>query len=102
MKRNPNPVGDGAAGASTSQAAFDARAYVWRISEQAPQGEWVHKGKGRPRGSPHAADEPFGRDANWATSSWDLLTGVTVVETSGAKQDELLNEFFARGGHASQ
>jgi hypothetical protein len=96
MKRNSNANGSGALTAHASRAGTDGRGHVWRISEQAPQGEWVKRGAQRE--SQGSADDPLLHDANWAMSSWDLLTGVTVVETSGPGQDELLKEFFAKAG----
>ena len=63
---------------------------VWRITANAPHGEVVDPGlKPESPTSPPASVELV--EANWVWSSWDLLTGLDVVETAPG---ELFQEFF--------
>ena len=54
---------------------------VWRMTPEAPHGEFVdadeHPGKPAAPASPDEIQPP-----NWARSSWDLLNGLEVIESS--------------------
>ncbi len=95
MKRNSTGSGAGLPASQPSGAGVGAhplRDRVWRISAHAPLGEWVQRGaQVKP---PSNADDQAGREANWATSTFDLLDGVTVIETSDVASVALLDLFF--------
>ena len=61
---------------------------VWRISENAPQGEWVNKGT--PVASKNLPEVSYG---TWVRSSYDLLDGTDVTE--GALPGGVFDELFA-------
>jgi hypothetical protein len=66
---------------------------VWRISSQAPQGEYIDPSM--PRAEPVKAREP--REYGWLASSLELLGGVGVSETPmDTLPGELIDEFFKR------
>jgi hypothetical protein len=69
---------------------------VWRISERAPQGEWVDPAKvdeQRPLGA-----LPEVSSGGWVVSSFDLLHGTDVIEDTQGDTipDALLDELFAK------
>jgi hypothetical protein len=66
---------------------------VWRISEDAPLGEWVHPGTPTSaRRNPQQLPEvSYG---SWITSSYDLLDGTEVVVDDGSVPGELFDELF--------
>ena len=54
---------------------------VWRISAEAPLGEFVDpRDKGK-ASVPSPVTEDALREAGWARSSWDLMNGLDIVET---------------------
>jgi hypothetical protein len=62
----------------------------------APRGEWVKRGMQlNAHSSPH---DEAPRGANWATSSFELLDGVTVIETSDVVSVALPDRFFEKPG----
>jgi hypothetical protein len=63
---------------------------VWRISTNAPLGEWVDPAL--PKAEQPSPDEPEVNTGGWVMSSFDLLVGADVTEHSGAKARELFDE----------
>lgn len=73
---------------------------VWRISRNAPQGEWVlvepsAAVKLVPPVKPRGDDLPEVSSGSWVTSSYDLLSGSDVTEGPETIPDELFDELFA-------
>jgi hypothetical protein len=67
-------------------------ALVWRISAEAPQGQWVDPSKSRsdaPKGN--LPEVSYG---GWASSSFDLLSGVDVSDDPDTVPDALFDELF--------
>jgi hypothetical protein len=62
---------------------------IWRITAEAPQGEFVEDRRSEDRIPSTATVELV--EASWVGSSWDLLTGLDVSETAPG---ELFDEFF--------
>jgi hypothetical protein len=62
---------------------------IWRITADTPQGELVDALRADDRIPPSIRVEFV--EASWVGSSWDLLTGLDVVET---EPDHLFDEFF--------
>lgn len=64
---------------------------VWRITESAPQGEWVD-----PDAIPIAGkrDLPEVSSGGWIMSSFDLLSGTEVSENPETVPDALFDELF--------
>lgn len=73
-------------------------AAVWRISENAPMGEWVKPGTKPVAASRSAAlpKRPDTRDAS-PRSSFDLLDGVEVSDAGDTVPDDLFDELFGGG-----
>ena len=67
---------------------------VWRISEDAPLGEWVdpNASVAAPRNTP--APLPEVSYGSWITSSYDLLDGTEIVEDDASVPGELFDELF--------
>jgi hypothetical protein len=66
---------------------------TWRISENAPMGEWVNKlASVAPK---HNQDLPEVTHGPWVRSSYDLLDGADVTEDPDALSAELFDELFA-------
>lgn len=66
---------------------------VWRISENAPMGEWVVKAAPVvPRASKDLPEVSYG---SWVTSSYDLLDGSEVIEDPDTLPGDLFDELFA-------
>jgi hypothetical protein len=66
---------------------------VWRISENAPMGEWVNEAApGVPKPS---KDLPEVSHGPWVRSSYDLLDGADVTEGPDTLPAELFDELFA-------
>lgn len=63
---------------------------VWRITQNAPQGEYVD-----PDQIPVASIRPAERAApGWATSSFELTHGLDVTDETDTLPGELFDEFF--------
>lgn len=63
---------------------------LWRMTPEAPLGEFVDADdKADKPSAPPAPDEL--REASWTRSSWDLLNGLEVTESSSG---DLLDELF--------
>ena len=62
---------------------------VWRISENSPMGEWIDPSVRRV-----APEAPALADllSSWATSSYDLLNGIQVIEIPETEPGELFAE----------
>ncbi len=69
-------------------------ALVWRISADAPQGQWVDPNKSPSDTS--ATNLPDVSYGGWASSTFDLLSGVDVTDDPDTVPDALLDELFAR------
>jgi hypothetical protein len=67
---------------------------VWRISENAPMGEWVSKVA--PVARKPRKDLPEVSNGTWVMSSYDLLDGTDVTEDPDALPAELFDELFPR------
>lgn len=80
---------------------------VWRISKNAPQGEWVEVKPALPAAvrkevkpalpSPPVRDNelPEVSSGSWVTSSYDLLSGSQVIEDPETVPGDLFDELFA-------
>lgn len=68
-------------------------ALVWRISAEAPQGQWVDPTKS-PKDLPKE-NLPEVSYGGWAASSFDLLSGVDVSDDPDTVPDALFDELFA-------
>ncbi len=66
---------------------------IWRISEDAPLGEWVDSGSTSPP-RPSRIDLPEVSSGSWVTSSYDLLKGADIVEGDDSVRGELFDELF--------
>jgi hypothetical protein len=67
-------------------------ALVWRISAEAPQGQWVDPTKSR--SDPPKENLPEVSYGGWASSSFDLLSGVDVSDDPDTVPDALVDELF--------
>ena len=65
---------------------------VWRISADAPHGEWVDPDQPKAR-EPKLA-EPEVSSGSWVTSSFDLLNGTDVIEMPDALSPKAFSELF--------
>ena len=65
---------------------------VWRISKQAPLGEWVHPNS--PITESRSDPLPEVSTGNWVNSSFDLASGADVQEVSDTIPGELFEELF--------
>lgn len=65
---------------------------IWRISKQAPLGEWVTP-SAPPIGPPRAdlLEVSYG---SWVTSSFDLASGAEIAEVTDTIPGELFDELF--------
>lgn len=68
-------------------------ALVWRISADAPQGQWVDPIKSP--SDPSKANLPEVSYGGWASSTFDLLSGVDVSDDPDTMPDALFDELFA-------
>ena len=68
-------------------------ALIWRISAEAPQGQWVDPTKSR--NDPPMGNLPEVSYGGWASSSFDLLRGVDVTDDPDTVPDALFDELFA-------
>jgi hypothetical protein len=68
-------------------------ALVWRISTEAPQGHWVDPTKSR--NGPPKGNLPEVSYGGWASSTFDLLSGVDVSDDPDTMPDTLFDELFA-------
>jgi hypothetical protein len=66
---------------------------VWRISKNAPMGEWVNKSA--PIAPKPNKDLPEVSHGPWVRSSYDLLDGADVTEGPDTLPDDLFDELFA-------
>ena len=82
---------------------------VWRITQDAPQGEFVEfvdsKGErpaapaeARPADAPKILTGP--PPPNWRASSYDLLTGLEVQDFSDTLTSDVFDELFPSGDSA--
>ena len=65
----------------TKKQSSDSPRRVWRISAEAPLGEFVDPQAKAKAPAPPPVTEETPRDAGWVRSSWDLMTGLDVIET---------------------
>jgi hypothetical protein len=63
---------------------------VWRITPDAPKGEWVAAAAIRHE----RADTPEEARGNWAMSSFDLQYGADISDVSDTVPEELLDQLF--------
>ncbi|MBK6862876.1 MAG: hypothetical protein IPG91_04540 [Ideonella sp.] len=70
---------------------------VWRISADAPKGEWVDPDQIEP--APPKLAEPEVSTGSWVTSSFDLLSGADVIESSGTLTPGMFDELFETQAH---
>ena len=68
---------------------------VWRMSKNAPQGEWVELDPAPPATVVRRDDLPEVSSGSWVTSSYDLLSGSQVTEDPDTVPGELFDELFA-------
>ena len=66
---------------------------VWRISDDAPMGQWVPKLPQVPQLK--KSELPEVTHGNWVGSSFDLLNGTDVVENEDTIPGDLFDELFA-------
>jgi hypothetical protein len=67
---------------------------VWRISADAPQGEWVDPSQTANVAPPPKLAEPEVSTGSWVTSSFDLLSGTDVEEGPDSLSPESFEEMF--------
>ena len=67
-------------------------ALVWRISAEAPQGQWVDPTKSR--NDPPKGNLPEVSYGGWASSSFELLSGIDVSDDPDTVPDALFDELF--------
>jgi len=65
---------------------------VWRISKQAPHGEWVDPISPIPASRSDSLPEVS--TGNWVNSSFDLASGADVQEVTDTIPGELFDELF--------
>lgn len=65
---------------------------VWRITPNAPMGEWVDANAPVQKAGPTDAIE--GGSSNWVASSFDLLRGSEVNDDPATQPDTLWDDFF--------
>ena len=70
------------------------RPLVWRISAEAPQGEWVDPAQVKPKTPAPKLAEPEVSSGSWVTSSFDLLSGTDVIEGPDTLSPKAFNELF--------
>ena len=72
---------------------------VWRITERAPQGEWVDTDA-----APHSARRGLSEvsSGGWTMSSFELLSGTEVSENLEAVPDALFVELFRPKNEATK
>lgn len=64
---------------------------MWRITESAPQGEWVDLDAAP---APAKRDLPEVSSGGWIMSSFDLLSGTEISENPETVPDALFDELF--------
>ena len=75
-----------------SKPKVPAKRLVWRITPNAPMGEWVDPTKPAPK--PPAAPAGETEPGNWNGSSFDLLRGSEVNDDPTTQPDTLWDDFF--------
>ena len=73
-----------------NKSTASAKKLIWRISDSAPFGEFVHR-----NGSVARGDGPEVSSGGWAVSSFELLHGTEITENPDTIPDSLLDELFA-------
>jgi hypothetical protein len=86
----PGPIDEAFAVKSTKKPA--QRRLVWRITPEAPMGEWVDPSLPPPPRKPVERDHTSG----FMTSSMDLLGGADVDSSADTVPDHLFDELFPR------
>lgn len=84
------------------KSSAQSKKLVWRISPQAPQGEWIDPDRLAAETPPRADEppklaEPEVSTGSWITSSFDLLHGTDIVETEDASDSGLFDDLAAAG-----
>ena len=74
---------------------------IWRISDEAPMGEWVDSGTATPP-RPVKKDLPEVSYGSWVTSSYDLLHGTDVIESDDTVPGDLFDEYFGASGRPAR
>jgi hypothetical protein len=69
---------------------------VWRISRNAPMGEWVVV-KPTPEEPQRREELPEVYSGGWVISSYDLLSGSEVIEGPDTIPSDLFDELFLSG-----
>jgi hypothetical protein len=64
---------------------------VWRVTEDAPSGKWIDV---HTIPVEHAIHEGLPEAGAWAESSFDLLLGADVTDTTDTVPTDLLDELF--------
>jgi hypothetical protein len=88
-------------GSDTRDKLNTAPKRVWRISRNAPMGEWVVVQPApavqnpTPVAPQRRDDLPEVSSGNWVTSSYDLLSGSDVTEDPDTLPGDLFDELFA-------
>jgi len=67
--------------------------WVWRVSRQAPLGEWVDL-LAPPRPAPPPTELPEVSTGGWIVSSFDLLRGAEVDTSGDTVPVELFDQLF--------
>jgi len=68
-----------------------ARKRVWRITANAPQGEYLDRDEAARRDR-----QALQADAGWQQSSFDLSMGAEVHDASDTLSDKMFDELFKR------
>ena len=82
----------------TGAPSHQVKRLVWRMSANAPKGEWVPAGA--PTKFTPLVDLTEVSYGSWVTSSHDLLDGVRVVEGTDTVPDPLLDDLLTPPGDA--
>lgn len=68
---------------------------VWRMSDDAPLGEWIDPDAAPPaKPEPPAGEPPESASSGWRLSSYDLLRGTEISESPDTVPDALFDELF--------
>jgi hypothetical protein len=78
----------------TAPKAPQTKKLVWRISDRAPQGEWVDPSATVEATVPLTALPEVSTGGGWLTSSFDLLNGMDVNESHDTVPGEYLDELL--------
>ena len=82
--------------AAMSRPKHPARRRIWRVTPEAPMGEFVELDPAAAKGEPPIEREVRNQqgETNWVQSSFDLAFGLEVRDFVDTVPDELFEELF--------